>query len=273
MNNRIPNEKNKVNKKRRKYKNLFKECSPVKRYEQLCYWRDHGRGKKEGLRFNLIQMFVSLTSRGMSIRMSLRYMADYLGASRTYISTLLSDLENQGYIVKTYPGWKKAVHYKLTGVLRSPEMQFYMCSLFYWLKAVTFSFFCFIDQHSDRNHRYSNEFNYKELRREEKNTYQKRDENISSSSDSSPPLEKNLLKPENVAENSARATRQYVPNFKRTSSQDYNQKNGIPNPYKGDNPVDIKNILDTIRINGGEKELARLLRTTEQKRPERYEQY
>lgn len=270
MNNRITNKKNKVNKKRRKYKNLFKQCSPVKRYEQICYWRDHGKGSEEGLRFKLLKMFVSLTSRGMSIRMSLRYMSDYLGASENYLSTLLSDLENQGYIEKTWVGWKKALHYRLTGILRSEEIQFYMCALFPWLKSVVFSFFCFIDQHSDRNHRYSNVFNYKELRREEINTYQKRDENISSSSDPSPPYEKNLLKPENVAENSPRAARQFVPNFERERFSGYRQKNGIDNPYKGDDPIDIKNLFSTI---GNKEELATLLRTAERKRPERYEQY
>jgi hypothetical protein len=97
-----------------------------------------------------------------------------LGQPLNYISTLLSDLENQGYIVKTYVGWKKAVHYKLTGILRHPDMQFYMCSLFPWLKNVAFSFFCLIDLQIDRNHRFFNELNYKYLREEEEKTIPKK---------------------------------------------------------------------------------------------------
>jgi len=272
MNNRITNKKNKVKKNRRKIKYLFKVCSPVERYEKLCYWRDHGKGKQEGLRFRLIQMFVSLTSRGMSIRMSLRYMSDYLKASDTYISFLLSDLENQGYIVKTYPGWKKAVHYKLTGVLRSPEMQFYMCSLFSWLKAVTFSFFCLIDLQTDRNHRFFNELNYKDLKKEEIKTIQKMDESISSFTNTSPPSEKNLLKPENVARSFVHATGPFASKYQRDRSGTYYQKNGVPNPYAGHEPIAIKDFLSTFN-QANQQELAQVLRTTEKERPEGYEQY
>jgi hypothetical protein len=81
INNRITSEKIKAIKIEEKEKIFSKDILKVQRYDQLCYWRDHGKGTQEGLRFKLIKLFTSLTSRGMSIRMSLRYMSDYLGAT------------------------------------------------------------------------------------------------------------------------------------------------------------------------------------------------
>lgn len=301
MINRIAFQNKKVNKNRKKNKTSFELRNPQAVSDYLLASKEHGKYKgQEGVIYLFVEHLLKLyTDNGCrSVTFYQSELARQWGIHEKYLYAVTGELKKLGIITKTYrnanTGNKELddqikeqrkyepVTFSITKMMRDIKMQSIMTSLFPFLAPIAFSFFCHTNSFAEYRDRYLlhwkkkpdlthiKHMEYNIIIKEEPT--QKRDENISSSSNSSPPLEKNLLKPENVARSSVPATGSFVPRFQRDRSPTYYEKNGVPNPYAGHEPVAIKSFLDTFKqINPFG--LAQVLHTTEKERPEGYEQY
>lgn len=146
MNNRIPNEKNKVNINLKIYKaSIPDEIISIIEKSRFRY--------KEGL-YRVLGFLLYRYAYGYNMRVSQEKIATYLGLRRSHVNKIIGQMRKHGLIIMTY--YKKEVKpgvtvllpssYKISNVLRDPSPNFKskLCYLYPFLAKVSATFFCFI---------------------------------------------------------------------------------------------------------------------------------
>ena len=144
----------------------------------------------KGTGYHILSIFLYMSSKGLDIITSTKYLAKKIGVHEKHISRVTAILEALGLIKKYWRGFKKSRRYKLECLFHNPIIQFAIHGLFPFMKAKAAQFFRdtgqFVEQQINEHRSYFSlhvthtkqctyiNNNYKEEKQHSR--YQKRDE-------------------------------------------------------------------------------------------------